>query len=243
MELHDQNRTYHEAQDAMSHLPNYFRWTYGKFTPWIKGTVVELGCGAGHGVRYYIDQIEHLYAVDCNSRLLESLRDTYAGNKVTVINADLGNDWSALDTIRADTVIMMDVIEHFKDDEQLLARAAQLLKDNGRIVIKAPAQSNLYGEMDIASGHYRRYDRPDFRRLADKTGLQIKKIARLNPLGALAYGRRKKQNSNFSKSFSLWQLKGINAAMPLIQLLDAAPFLPGLSEICIMEKTAAAPTR
>lgn len=236
MDLLAKNRTYHEAQSSMELLPNYYVWTYGKFRRHIKGVVVELGCGSGTGIRCYIGNAHHVYAVDYNDALLTRIVKSLGASIVTPIKADLMDDWRELKGIEADTVILMDVLEHFRDDEAFLKKAAALLKPGGRMIIKVPAQRKLYSSIDEASGHFRRYDPEDLQRLALQAGLDCRFIRHINPLGALAYRMKKEKQTNFSRTFSKAQLAFLNRLMPLIQLADHIPFLRGLSMICLMSR-------
>lgn len=239
MDLTAENRTYHVAQSSMELLPNYFRWTYGKVLAEIGGVVVELGCGAGLGIQFYLDRAATVYAVDHDPELLRRVRERYPDRKIKTIVEDLSADWSGLSNVRADCVIMMDVVEHFRDDLTFMRRAASLLAPDGRLIVKVPAQSKLYSNSDRASGHYRRYDLRDLRGLAEKLGLHISFVKNINPLGALAYRFKSSRKSNFSSTFTPSQLKLINAAMPFISLTDYAPFLPGLSYIACLRRRSA----
>lgn len=230
------NRTYHVAQSHMELLPNYYAWTYGIFRPWLKGTVVELGCGAGLGLPYYADRTTHVYAVDHDEKLLARVRDSSPSN-VTAMNADLmAEHWHEFDEITADAVLMMDVLEHFADDGAFLSGAAKLVRAGGHVLVKVPAQKARYSPMDEASGHYRRYDPEDLQRLADATGLELIKLTRINRLGGLAYRLKNGAKSNFSRSFAPWQLKAINLGLPLIRLLDGLPVSEGLSLAAVLRK-------
>ena len=103
------------------------------------------------------------------------------------------------------------------------------------MLIKVPANRSLYSPMDEASGHYRRYDREDFKKLADKARLKIERISPVNRAGALAYRFKNKQSTNFSKSFSPTQLKLINTLLPMVRLFDKIPGLPGLSLVAVLK--------
>lgn len=236
MDLLAQNRTYHEAQSSMELLPNYYAWTYRKFVQHINGDVVELGCGSGTGIRYYLGRVRHVFAIDHNDELLQRINRTLNTNKVTAIKADLMGEWRELRGIQADTVILMDVLEHFRDDTEFLRKAGALLRPGGKIAIKVPGQSRLYSSIDEASGHFRRYDPADLRRLARRVGLDCQYIRHMNPLGALSYRLEKSKHTNFSRTFSEGQLRLINRVMRLIELGDYIPYLPGLSLVCVLSK-------
>jgi SAM-dependent methyltransferase len=235
------NRTYHAAQGHMELLPNYYAWTYGAFRPWLSGTVVELGCGAGLGISSYVGACRRVIAVDHDPALVARVR---AGTdaRVEALALDLGAaDWPGLDGIDADAVLMMDVLEHFADDAAFLAHAVGLLRPGGRLLVKVPANRRRYSPMDEASGHYRRYDPPDLEALAARTGLAVERIRPINRLGAIAYALKNRQQSNFSRSFKAWQLALINRAMPLVRLGDLLPLRQGLSLAAVFRKPELAP--
>jgi len=236
-DLRAANRTYHVAQSHMELLPNYYRWTYGLFRPWLTGTVVELGCGAGLGVGAYADRATRILAVDHDERLLDRARAM--SPKVEVMNADLGAArWPEFEGTAADAVLMMDVLEHFADDATFLAAARDICRPGGHLLIKVPAGAARYSAMDEASGHYRRYDPADVRRLADKLGLEVVRLNPINRLGGLAYRLKNNARSNFSRSFARWQLQAINIGLPLIRLGDVFPVSPGLSLAAVLRKPA-----
>ena len=236
MELDEQNRTYHEVQESMALLPNYFAWTYGRFRKYVSGVVVELGCGAGLGIRHYASRADVVYAVDHDPRLMSRVQSLVTSVPIYPIVADLLEDWTELAHLHADTVIMMDVLEHFRDDRAFISKAAALLKPRGAMIIKVPANRELYSSVDRASGHYRRYDTAELRRLADSAGLRVRVLRQINPLGAIAYRMKSGRATNFSRTFSPLQLKLMNLAMPIISIGDLVPALPGLSVVCVMDR-------
>ncbi len=232
------NRTFHVMSQPLALLPNYYAWTYGRFRPWLIGTVIELGCGAGLGLPHYVDGVDRVVAVDHDDQLLARIRASAPPN-VETRNVDLLADrWSDFDDCPADAVLMMDVAEHFADDRKFLGSAMEVLKPGGHLLIKVPAQSRLYGEMDRSTGHYRRYDPADLKRLASAIGADLLRLDVLNRLGGIAYGLRRQRSTNFSRSFAPWQLRLINHALPLIRAADALPLSDGLSLAAVLRKPA-----
>ena len=235
-EIGQANRTYHEAQSHMELLPNYYAWTYGLFRPYLTGEVLELGCGAGLGIATYLDHVDRIVAVDHNEDLLRRIQASLPKNQVQVVKADLSGEWTDLAGVSVDAVIIMDVLEHFEDDLGFLRRTANLVRPGGYIAMKVPAQSRLYSPMDQASGHFRRYDPKDIESLASKLGLRVVDLKHINRLGAFAYRVKRRQSTNFSKSFTRLQLKIINLALPLVRLFDFLPGPPGLSLVAVLAK-------
>ncbi len=232
------NRTFHAIQQPMRLLPNYYAWTYGHFGRWLHGTVIELGCGAGWGLPFVIDRADRVIAVDHDDILLQGIRDRGLRN-VETVRADLMTaDWPELGVIRADAIMMMDVLEHFADDAAFLATARGFLAPGGHLLVKVPAGSARYCAMDRASGHYRRYDPETLAALGAATGLELVHLASINRVGGLAYRLRKRRETNFSRSFAPWQLRLINLGLGVVRLVDRLPIADGLSLMAVLRKPA-----
>ena len=112
----------------------------------------------------------------------------------------------------------------------------RLMKPGGRVLVKVPAQSHLYSEIDKASGHFRRYDKEQLYQLGESVGLVVERCSSINPIGAIAYRLKKNKKSNFSRTFSVWQLKIINFMIPVISWFDNTPLLPGMSLLCVYKR-------
>lgn len=229
--LERSNLVYHEAQDRMALLPNYYAWIHSRFQEHLRGSVLELGCGAGFVVRNYIDRVERVFGVDINPELLAALERSSPPGKVRTACVDLRGDWHEIEGVTADVIIALDVVEHFEDDAAFIAKLARHLNPGGKVVIKVPAQSRLYGEIDKASGHFRRYDEPQLKRLMEGLGFETLSLRHMNPAGAWSYRFKKQKQTNFSKTFSPGKLKAVNRLMPLLALFDHVPGLKGLSLI------------
>lgn len=234
-ELEASNRTYEAAQDKMSILTNYYKWIYGVSKGYISGSVIELGVGAGYYTENYSNEVTEITLVDFNPVLLEKLK-ARIGN-ARIVNQNLTQTkWENLTGNDADTVIALDVMEHFENDLQFLRNAAELLRDRGRIILKVPAQPKLYSSIDESSGHYRRYDMDRFSKMTKECALEIEQAFEFNRFGALLYRFKKNRKSNFSKTFSPVQLKCGNLLIPLISCLDWVLPGKGLSLIVVLRK-------
>lgn len=227
----DANLGYVAAQDRMALLPNYYRWIARRFADHVSGTVLELGCGAGMVVAHYVERARRVIGVDVDPELVRRLEAQHPDGKVQGRVADLRGDWKELADVRADVVVALDVLEHFSDDGAFVDKARALLAPGGKLVLKVPAQSALFGPMDEASGHYRRYDEETLSALLDAHGFETLALRHMNPLGAWAYKRKRDKRTNFSRSVSPVKLRVANALMPLFAALDHVPGLAGLSLI------------
>lgn len=222
-----------EAQDRLALLPNYYDWIASRFANHLSGEVLELGCGAGHVLASYVDRVRRVIAADINDKLLARVAEKYPAPRVRTVRADLRGDWGELRGIQADAVIALDVIEHFEDDGAFIDKLKGCLAPGGLVVLKVPAQPQLYGEIDRASGHYRRYDEPGIKDLMSGHQFQTVSIAQMNPAGAWGYRFKRNKRTTYSKTFSRTTLRALNAVIPALALLDHLPFLHGLSLVGI----------
>jgi 2-polyprenyl-3-methyl-5-hydroxy-6-metoxy-1,4-benzoquinol methylase len=58
-----------------------------------------------------------------------------------------------------DAAILFDVIEHLEQTQPVLEAARQHLRPGGLLILNVPALQGLFSAFDVASGHFRRYDR------------------------------------------------------------------------------------
>ena len=63
------------------------------------------------------------------------------------------------------TILYIDVPEHIENDRAEVAKAAQLLSPEGRVIVLAPAHQFLYSPFDRSIGHFRRYSLAGLRKL------------------------------------------------------------------------------
>jgi 2-polyprenyl-3-methyl-5-hydroxy-6-metoxy-1,4-benzoquinol methylase len=235
--------SYSSAQDRMSYIPNYYSWIFKKFSKYLYGSIIDVGCGAGHIVSQYLlhEQIKHITLVDKDRDCLVALKNKYETrstiNKLYIINSDIIEFLSNHKKASAKNIIMLDVLEHIEDDYALVKLAHKALRQRGKLIIKVPAGSSIYCNIDVQSGHYRRYDFHQLHRLMEDSGFNVLNLSYMNPIGRLAYSikSKKKQNTNFSKSYSIRFLKLINIAIMILPFIDVLK-IRGLSLIGIFEK-------
>ena len=164
------------------HRYNEFMWEL--IRPFVGRRVLEVGSGTGVMTRYLATR-EHVVATDIDPQYVELLRRTYADNpKVDVQRLDLARlAENGLPRHQFDTIVCSNVLEHVEDDRRALAAMRDLLAPGGRIVLIIPALRPLYGSIDQAIGHYRRYTRDEIgHKLAD-AGLAVEHLSFFNMLG------------------------------------------------------------
>ncbi len=186
---------------ALHHLgqcDNYPDWISDQVVPHLRGRVHDVGAGTGTVARRLV---EHgLVAVsEPEPAFAESLRQTFANQPVTVVEAGLPD---AVREVDAETVVLINVLEHLADDTGALRSITEELPAGGRLILFVPAHEALYSESDRAVGHYRRYSRVGIVNKLSRAGLNVLEACYVNPLGAalwLGYsrvlGRRPEQDA------------------------------------------------
>lgn len=237
------NRSYSEAQTSMSYLPNYYRWIYKKFGSFLSGDIWDIGCGSGHIIQFYLSnpRVSSIAAVDQDEECTQNLRNKYSeafhSGRIRVVNSDIFSFVSQDNASKADVVILLDVLEHI-DDGAFLKSIKGFIRPGGKLILKVPAGSRLYSDVDERSGHFRRYDPQPFKKNLLSHGYRIQKLEYMNPVGRFVYKyksqRSYEEKSNFSDHFSTFTLQIINVSMLLLPAFDVFQ-LPGLSLIAVAE--------
>jgi len=91
------------------------------------------------------------------------------------------------DTFRADTVIAVNVMEHVERDADFLRAAGRALSSDGSLLLLVPAVPAIYGSLDRAFDHFRRYTRSGLRQLLLDAGFEIERLHYLNGIGVAAW--------------------------------------------------------
>ncbi len=216
-------------------LHNYNGWIWKQIAPFVGERVMEAGCGTGTMTRYLANR-RRVVAVDIDRHYVSGLKERYAErSNVRVEWADLSSEaWPDLSEEHIDTIVSMNVLEHLEDDEAALKHFHSVLEAGGRLVLLVPAHASLFGSMDTALGHFRRYERANLEGLLDRCGFEVTFIRYLNPTGVLGWfvnGRvlRRKVVPHVQASLYDW-------LYPLIGLTDRLGLPFGLSVLAVAHK-------
>lgn len=151
-----------EELDLFSLAVNWKQYWAALVSPYINGRVLEVGAGEGNNSRlvqsYCQGRFSGWTCLEPDSILMDRLKQTFTGEQssttvdfvqgtITDLSADPGYD----------TVLYIDVLEHIADDVTEIATAAELLNENGYMIVLSPAHNFLYTEFDRGIGHFRRY--------------------------------------------------------------------------------------
>jgi glycosyltransferase involved in cell wall biosynthesis len=167
---------------------NYSRWLWRAIDQHVGQCVLELGAGSGRLTRF-LTRRHYVVATEREPGYLRALRERYQwweGVEVAELDPDQ-EQWRGLPEAPFDTAVACHVLEHAEDDERLLRNIHQILQPGGKIVVVVPARPGLFGSIDQALGHYRRYQRAELRAKLSGNGFEILRCVPLDLLGVLGW--------------------------------------------------------
>lgn len=171
--------------ESMSQALWYNRWTFGLFKRFLNGKILEVGCGIGN-FSPMLAQYGDVTALDIEKSYIKIAKEKLK-LKATVGLGDIEKGHYFFKNKKFDTVVCLNVLEHVKDDESALKNIHQLLKPNKLLILLVPANLFLYGRIDSAIGHFRRYRKGDLKRLLIDNKFKIISCREINFLGAIGW--------------------------------------------------------
>jgi SAM-dependent methyltransferase len=163
--------------ETLARMDRYSGWIYSLMEPHLGSRVLELGAGIGNLTRHLLEQRRHVTAIDIEERMVHLHRARIpAGPRLGVECISL-EEFAARPGSRGrfDAVVSSNVLEHIEAgaDEETLRAAGEVLRPGGCCIHWVPAMQAIYGTLDQAFGHQRRYSRSQLRELLQKTGFEV----------------------------------------------------------------------
>src|SRR5262249_19017155 len=168
-------------------LRRYPAFLWDLIRPYVGRRILEVGAGKGLMTRYLATR-ERLLTTDADPEVVAVLRRQYASQaniNVGLLDlASLGTNGLPRDF---DTVVCANVLEHVQDDGGALRGLGEVLTPGGRLVVIVPALPGLYGAIDKAIGHQRRYTRDELAQKLGAAGFAVEHIRYFNVIGVLGW--------------------------------------------------------
>lgn len=232
MSKYNSNGTF--TLESMSQAKSYNRWTLAKFAKFLRGSILEVGCGIGNFTET-LSKYGKVTAIDIDQNLIEELKIDRNSN-ITAGYGDIERGKYFFKNTRFDTIVCINVLEHIEKDSQAIKNMYDILNKGGILILLVPAHPFLYGEIDKSIGHFRRYSKGEIVDKLQTNGFVVLKFRSLNSLGSLGWfvsGRIFK-----NKIVDQSKIKLFNLLAPIflrIENLINPPF--GTSFLIIAKKT------
>lgn len=229
-----------EIQHRLSEVDRYNDWIYEQFRPFVGNRVLDVGCAIGNITKRYMDR-DLVIGLDVAQEFIDAMRGRFG--HLPNFRAELIDiadpRVTALSEENIDTVVCANVLEHVEDDGAALSHIHQILTPGGRLLLLVPAFQFLFGTMDRADDHYRRYTKALVAERLRRAGFEIEKLYYMNIVGILGWflnGRILKKQIVSMSHYSLY-----NKIVPTLAKMERRfPPPAGLSVIAIAQKPAVA---
>jgi SAM-dependent methyltransferase len=176
-----------EELDALAGARNYYGWIADGFAPYLGPRIVEVGAGIGTFTQYLLARRPdaRITAIEPADNNFPHLAARFAADaRVAAVHGYLDD---GLPAGEADAVVAVNVMEHVQDDAGFLAAAARALRPGGHVLLFVPALPALFGTLDRAFHHHRRYTRPALLARLRAAGLQPRDVRYVNLPGIAAW--------------------------------------------------------
>lgn len=172
--------------EAMAQARNYCQWILRYFAPYLGKNIIEIGAGSGTFSQLLLDRGEtrRLVLFEAAENLLPLLRHRFTDPRVQLYCGSF--DPSVL-TQDSDSIVLVNVLEHIRDDDLLLSQIHASLRKGGSLLLFVPACQWNYGSLDEAFDHYRRYSGVELERKIQNAGFRIEQRRYINFMGIASW--------------------------------------------------------
>lgn len=171
---------------SMNDATNYHRYQWDLFSRMLGRRVIEIGPGFGQYTRRILDGGSAVFACDLDERHLQALQSAISSDSLHLAQLDLQRPESAADSLRnfqADTVILLNVLEHIETDRAALRFLRSIVSPGARLILLVPSHQWIYNGLDRQAGHYRRYTRKTLSQTAAAAGWETAECRYVNAPG------------------------------------------------------------
>jgi len=173
--------------EAVAEAKNYYDWIIDSFAGRIGDRAVEAGAGIGTVSDLILRRAapRELVLIEPDSGNVAVLRGRFQNDRRVAVRHGYLEQFAA--SMKADSVIAVNVLEHVERDSEFLAAAHRSLVGSGSLLLLVPAVPAIFGSLDRAFDHFRRYTRSGLRKQLLRAGFEIDSLHYLNMLGVAAW--------------------------------------------------------
>jgi SAM-dependent methyltransferase len=157
-----------------------------------RATLLEVGCSSGYMVRRL--HADWPMATVMGSDFVREPLERLAAIEPAIPLLQFDLLQCPLPDCSVDAAVLLNVLEHIRDDRGALTQVARILRPGGIAVLEVPAGPHLYDPYDEYLQHERRYTAATFRALIDGAGLQVVEQSHLGFVVYPAFVRVKRRN-------------------------------------------------
>lgn len=178
-----------ETLERVGKLNRFNAWMFDVLRPYMGREILEVGCGVGNLTAQMLPHCDRLVGIDIEPHYIQTVRERFEDQ--SHFSARLFDLSSEVPTDPQpgtfDTVVCLNVLEHIEDHVTTLRNMKAMLRPGGRLILLVPAYSWLYGTLDEALHHHRRYNPRELRSLLRELDYTVERIFFLNLFGIVGW--------------------------------------------------------
>ena len=166
--------------------PQYLSWLVRVLRPFVGDTVLEVGAGIGNISARLMSRRLLYVAGEKDPLYLHALRNRFLRTpnvSVRQLDPECAADFQDLQE-SFDTVLCVNVLEYVADPAATVMTLQRTLKPGRVLIVLVPHGRGLYGSLDRAMGHQRRFQRAEAVLLMQEAGMKVEKLRSLNKISA-----------------------------------------------------------
>jgi len=197
-----------------------------------KNNFLEIGAGIGSFTDKYKRNIKNIFLTEIDKNNLNILKKKYQNDtNVTILESEVTKI-----SQKFNTICHFNVLEHVKEDKEEIINCLNKINKDGYLIILVPAHNELYGNLDRAVGHYRRYKKSFFKDLNLSDG-KIVELKYMDCMGYILYYMNKLIYKNETYPSSLKIFIWDKIFTPITILLDfLTAYRFGKNVLCVIKK-------
>jgi SAM-dependent methyltransferase len=231
----------HEGYTTLARIesgaPNYNAWLGRRFRAHAGARVLEVGAGIGTITALLAEGRQKVVALEVDPFYVRRLQNRFRGTpQVVPYLSDVAlADFQTLAKERFDSIVLSNVMEHIPDDAGAVRRFGQILAPGGKVLILVPALPAIFGALDEAVGHYRRYTPSALRKVLDENGFEVEQLQWMNLIGIPGWFVNGKLLRR--RAMPPLQLRIYDQLAPYLARAESKVKLPvGMSLFCVARK-------
>jgi glycosyltransferase involved in cell wall biosynthesis len=168
--------------EAFTNAPRFNRWMAETVQPYLGSSVLEIGAGIGNLSRHLAPRRKRYIATDIDPEHLARIRTRLQHRpNIEIRICDLSRPEDFTDLAgQVESVVCLNVVEHVEDDVTALRNLHAALRPGGRAIVLVPQDGKLFGTLDEALGHHRRYSRQELAGRMQEAGFLVERILEFN---------------------------------------------------------------
>lgn len=230
-----------ETLYLLSNAEGLNAWIWERIQKFIRFPVIEIGSGIGNISQYLCRHCDDIVLSDYKEEYILSLKKTFSAcnsirsiEKIDLSDGLFDQNYKHLFS-RFNSLVMINVLEHVKNDKTAMQNAFKLLNTGGHLIVLVPSSPLLFNSLDQMLGHERRYTSDSLMSLFNDLSHTKLEFHYFNFLGALGWfisGRILQY-----KTLKSWQVSVFEKLVPIGKLLDSIlKHKFGLSIIAVVKK-------